>query len=146
MVYENIDKLIADAMKNHDNIRLSTLRLVKTKFMEYKTSKGAKPIDETIEISILRKMVTERKDAYGLYMAAGRKELADKEKNEMNIIEEFLPAEVTVEQIETAYNEILKTGIEPIKKNMGTFIRGIKEKLPTADGKTVSTFVNSRLS
>lgn len=146
MLYENIDKLIAEAMKNHDNIRLSTLRLIKTKFLEYKTSKGAKPIDEAIEITLLRKMVAERKDAIGLYIAAGRNELAEKENNEMKIIQEFLPAEVTAEQIKEAFNAVLGTGIEPIKKNMGLFIRGIKEKLPTADGKSVSTYVSQNLS
>lgn len=146
MIYENIDKLIAEAMKNHDNIRLSTLRLIKTKFLEYKTSKGAKPIDEAIEITLLRKMVAERKDAIGLYIAAGRNELAEKENNEMKIIQEFLPAEVTPEQIKEAFNAVLGTGIEPIKKNMGLFIRGIKEKLPTADGKSISTYVSQNLS
>ena len=146
MVYENIDKFIAEAMKNHDNIRLSTLRLIKTKFLEYKTSKGAKPIDEAMEITLLRKMVAERKDAIGLYIAAGRNELAEKENNEMKIIQEFLPAEVTPEQIKEAFNAVLSTGIEPIKKNMGLFIRGIKEKLPTADGKSVSTYVSQNLS
>lgn len=146
MLYENIDKLIAEAMKNHDNIRLSTLRLIKTKFLEYKTSKGAKPIDEAMEITLLRKMISERKDAVGLYIAAGRNELAEKENNEMKIIQEFLPAEVTPEQIREAFNAVLSTGIEPIKKNMGLFIRGIKEKLPTADGKSVSTYVSQNLS
>ena len=146
MLYENIDKLIAEAMKNHDNIRLSTLRLIKTKFLEYKTSKGAKPINEAMEITLLRKMVAERKDAIGLYIAAGRNELAEKENNEMKIIQEFLPVEVTPEQIREAFNAVLSTGIEPIKKNMGLFIRGIKEKLPTADGKSVSTYVSQNLS
>lgn len=146
MVYENIDKLIAEAMKNHDNIRLSTLRLIKTKFLEYKTSKGAKPIDETIEITLLRKMVSERKDAIGLYIAAGRNELAEKENNEMKIIQEFLPAEVTEEQINEAFNSVLSKGIEPIKKNMGIFIKEIKNMLPTADGKSVSTFVSKNLN
>jgi len=146
MVYEKIDKLIAEAMKNKDNIRLSTLRLIKTKFLEYKTSKGAKPIDENIEISILRKMVSERTDAIGLYLAAGRNELAEKEQNEMNIIKEFLPAEVTEEQISEAFNKVLSSGVEPIKRNMGVFIKEIKASLPTADGKTVSTYVQNHLS
>lgn len=146
MIYNNIDKLIAEAMKNHDNIRLSTLRLIKTKFLEYKTSKGAKPIDEGIEISLLRKMVSERKDSIDIYLSAGRNELAEKELTEMNIIKEFLPKEVTEEQIIEAFNAVLENGIEPSRKNMGLFIRGIKEKLPTADGKLVSTVVSSKLS
>ena len=146
MIYNNIDKLIAEAMKNHDNVRLSTLRLVKTKFLEYKTSKGAKPIDESIEINLLRKMVSERMDSIAVYLTANRNDLAEKEQNEINIIKEFLPAEVTEAQLQKAFNNVLNKGIEPIKRNMGVFIKSIKEELPIADGKTVSTFVSSRLS
>lgn len=145
MIYNNIDKLIAEAMKNHDNIRLSTLRLIKTKFLEYKTSKGAKPIDESIEINLLRKMVSEREDSVQIYLSAGRNELADKEMKEINIIKEFLPAEVTEEQIAEAFKKSLVDGVEPIKKNMGVFIRNIKTLLPTADGKTVSAYVSKNL-
>jgi len=146
MLYENIDKLIAEAMKNHDNTRLSTLRLIKTKFLEYKTSKGAKPIDENVEVSLLRKMVSERMDSISIYLSANRKELAEKETNEMNIIKEFLPAEVTEDQIKDAFNKVLGSGVEPIKKNMGIFIKEIKVALPTADGKTVSSYVQKHLS
>jgi len=146
MIYTNIDKLIAEALKNHDTNRLTTLRLIKTKFLEYKTSKGAKPIDENIEVSLLRKMVSERKDAIGMYMAAGRAELAEKEKSELSIIQEFLPAEITEEQIVAEFNNILATGLTPERKNMGLFIKNIKSVYPTADGKLISTVVSSRLS
>jgi len=146
MIYNNIDKLIAEAMKSHDEVRLQTLRLIKTKFLEYKTSKGAKPIDENIEINLLRKMVTERMDSIAIYLSANRKELAEKERNEVNIIKEFLPAEVTEDQIKMVFKKILNQGVEPVKKNMGIFIKGIKAELPTADGKVVSTFVSSKLS
>lgn len=146
MIYNNIDKLIAEAMKEHDNIRLSTLRLIKTKFLEYKTSKGAKPIDENIEITILRKMVNERKDSIEQYIAAGRPELAEKERKEMEIISEFLPAPITEENILEKFNSLLEEGIDPIRKNMGIFIKRIKDSYPTADGKMVSTIVSSKLS
>lgn len=145
MIYNTIDKLIAEAMKNHDNVRLSTLRLIKTKFLEYKTSKGAKPIDETIEISLLRKMVSERQDSIEQYTSAGRTELAEKEKNEMDIISEFLPTPVTEDKLVEKFESILLEGIEPIRKNMGVFIKKIKEAYPTADGKMISTIVSSKL-
>ena len=146
MIYENIDKLIAEAMKAHDEVRLQTLRLIKTKFLEYKTSKGAKPIDETIEISLLRKMVSERQDSIEQYTSAGRTELAEKEKNEIDIISEFLPAPVNEDKLVEKFESILLEGIEPIRKNMGVFIKKIKEAYPTADGKMISTIVSSKLS
>ena len=146
MVYENIDKLIAEAMHAHDVERLSTLRLIKTKFLEYKTSKGAKPIDENIEFSILKKMVDQRNESIAIYNDNNRTDLAEKELKELTIIKEFLPKEVTVEEIEKSFNNVLSQGIEPVKKNMGIFIKKIKEELPFADGKSVSSFVSKKLN
>jgi len=146
MVYNNIDKLIAEAMKNKDNVRLSTLRLIKAKFLEYKTSKGAKPIDEAVEINILRKMVSERNDSIAMYIAGNRNDLADKEINEIAVIKEFLPEDISEEQIADAFTDIVSNGIEPIKRNMGLFIKEIKSRYPTADGKTISSFVSKRLT
>lgn len=146
MIYNNIDNLIASAMKNHDNVRLSTLRLIKTKFLEYKTSKGAKPIDENIEITILRKMVNERMETVDIYRNAGRNELADKEEAEMNIIKEFIPEAPTEDKILEVFNDIANEGLTKERKNMGLFIKKIKEVLPLADGKTVSTVVMKNLS
>lgn len=146
MVYENIDKLIAEAMKNKDNNRLSTLRLIKTKFLEYKTSKGAKPIDEVIELSILKKMVDQRNESIMLYKENNRMDLAEKELAEITVIKEFLPEDVTEDQIKEAFDKILSEGFEPVKKNMGIFIKKIKEVYPFADGKMVSSLVQKNLT
>ena len=121
MIYDNIDNLIASAMKNHDNIRLSTLRLIKTKFLEYKTSKGAKPIDENIEITILRKMVNERMETVDIYRNAGRNELADKEEAEMNIIKEFIPEAPTEDKILEVFNNIANVFSPTIPSTISPF-------------------------
>jgi len=146
MIYENIDKLIAEAMKSKDEVRLQTLRLIKTKFLEYKTSKGAKPIDNNIEIQILNKMAIERKDAINIYKQANREDLMVKEENELNIIKEFLPKEVSVEEIEAEFNVIKKSGVTTERKNMGVFIKKIKEKYPNVNGKLLADFVSKKLS
>lgn len=146
MIYENIDKLIAEAMKSKDEVRLQTLRLIKTKFLEYKTSKGAKPIDNNIEIQILNKMAIERKDAINIYKQANREDLMVKEENELNIIKEFLPKEVTIEEIEAEFNVIKKSGVTTERKNMGVFIKKIKEKYPNVNGKLLADFVSKKLS
>ena len=145
MIYKNIDKLIAEAMKSQNEVRLRTYRLIKTAFMEYRTSKGAHEIDEATETQILRKMQVERADAIKMYTEAGRDDLARKEREEVEIIKEYLPAEITEKQILAAYDEVLAKGTEPIRKNMGLFIKAIKEKYPTADGKLVATIVGSNL-
>ena len=66
--------------------------------------------------------------------------------NELIIIQEFLPKEITKEQIEEEFVNILSNGVEPIKKNMGLFIKEIKNKYPMADGKLVSGIVASKLN
>lgn len=74
------------------------------------------------------------------YSKGGRLDLIDNETVEINILKELLPADITAEQI-VAVLKTLIGPIEPIKKNMGMFIKKIKETYPTADGKLVSNIV-----
>ena len=72
MIQEKLNELIKEAMKSGDKIRLETLRAIKTAEMEYRTAKNAKPLDESAEIGILRKMVSQREDAAAEYVRGGR--------------------------------------------------------------------------
>ena len=130
--------LIKDAMKSGDKLRLETLRAIKTAEMEFRTAKNAKPLDETAEIGILRKMVSQREDAAAEYVKGGREDLAQKELLEAEIIKKFLPAEITREAIEDAAREIIT---DRDMKKMGQYIKALKEKFPTADGKKISETV-----
>lgn len=146
MVHENIDKLIAEAMSAKEFNRVSTLRLIKAKFIEFKTAKNAKPLDDIAEMQILKKMADERKESIKIYEDARRYDLAEKELNELKVISSFLPKEPTDEEIKTKIEEHIELGIEPIMKNMGVLIKCVKEAYPAADGKKVSQFVKERLS
>lgn len=147
MIREKIENLISEATKNRNLFELETIRLVKTEIMKYNTSKEAvsKPMDDNIEISILKKMVKQRKESAELYKAGNRLELADKEIKEAEFIAQFLPKETSVEEIEEAVNSIISSGVEPVKKNMGRIIKEVKTKYPAADGKLVSQVVSSKL-
>ena len=147
MIYENIDKLIAEAMTKKEHERVSTLRLVKAKFIEFKTAKNAKPLDDVAEMTILKKMAAERRDSIKIYEENNRTDLADKEKAELNVIEEFLPKEPTEAEILGKLDDIIVGDkIDPVMKNMGMLIKKVKEAFPAADGKKVSDLVKSRLS
>lgn len=148
MIREKIENLISEATKNRNLFELETIRLVKTEIMKYNTSKEAvsKPMDDNIEISILKKMVKQRKESAELYKAGNRLELADKEIKEAEYIAQFLPKETSVEEIEETVNSIISSGVEPVKKNMGRIIKEVKTKYPAADGKLVSQVVSSKLS
>lgn len=141
-----IDQLIKQSMvkgnDKRDENRTATLRLIKAKYLEFLTAKNAKPLDDAAEINILKKMADERKESIKIYEENNRTDLADKEKAELAIIKEFLPAEVTEDQIKEAINEVIISGVTLERKNMGMFMKQIKQKYPMADGKVVSTMLN----
>ena len=142
MIQNQIDGLIKSAMLNKQASALRAYRAVKTAFMEYKTAKNAKPLDESAEINIIRKMISAREDAIQQFEAAGRLELAKAEAEEIVYLKPMLPPEVSEEEIR-AYAEsvIIEKGIQ----NMGKYVKVLKEKFPTTDGKLISTIVKSLL-
>ena len=142
MIQNQIDGLIKSAMLNKQASALRAYRAVKTAFMEYKTAKNAKPLDEAAEINIIRKMISAREDAIQQFEAAGRLELAKAEAEEIVYLKPMLPPEVSEEDIR-AYAESIIT--EKGMQNMGKYIKVLKEKFSTTDGKLISTIVKSLL-
>ena len=142
MIQDQIDELIKSAMKNSQHAALRAYRAVKTSFMEYKTAKNAKPLDEVAEINIIRKMISAREDAIQQFKDAGRNELAEAEAEEITYLKPMLPPEVSEDDIR-AYAESIIT--EKGMQNMGRYIKALKDKFPTADGKLIATIVKSFL-
>ena len=142
MIQNQIDGLIKSAMLNKQTSALRAYRAVKTAFMEYKTAKNAKPLDEIAEINIIHKMISAREDAIQQFEAAGRLELAKAEAEEIVYLKPILPPEVSEEDIR-AYAESIIT--EKGMQNMSKYVKVIKEKFPTTDGKLISTIVKSLL-
>ena len=145
MYSEKIDKMIMEALKAGEKIKAGAFRMLKSEFLVFKTAKNAKPLDDAAEISIIKKMIKQRQDAAKEYLEVGRLELADNELDEVEVLKVLLPAEITEEQIKEAVKEVANT-IVPIKKNMGVFMKAVKAKYPTADGKMVSQIVSAFLS
>ena len=144
-----LNALIMEAMKNHDTVRTETLRAIKSAFLNWQTSKenAGKDLSEAEEIQIIKKMVKQRQESIEQYLAAGRKELADAEQAQINVLETFLPQAATEEDILRAFNDAkTANGWEPEKKNMGLFVKAIKAALPNADGKMVAQLVQTQLS
>ena len=142
MIQNQIDGLIKSAMLNKQASALRAYRAVKTAFMEYKTAKNAKPLDEAAEINIIRKMISAREDAIQQFEAAGRLELVKAEAEEIVYLKPMLPPEVSEEDIRAYAESVI---IEKGMQNMGKYIKIIKEKFPTTDGKLISTIVKSLL-
>ena len=142
MIQDQIDELIKSAMKNSQSGALRVYRAVKTAFMEYRTAKNAKPLDEAAEINIIRKMISAREDAIQQFKDAGRTELAEAEAEEITYLKPMLPPEVSEDDVR-AYAESIIT--EKGMQNMGRYIKVLKEKFPTSDGKLIATIVKSLL-
>ena len=142
MIQDQIDELIKSAMKNSQPGALRVYRAVKTAFMEYRTAKNAKPLDEAAEINIIRKMISAREDAIQQFKDAGRTELAEAEAEEITYLKPMLPPEVSEDDVRV-YAESIIT--EKGMQNMGRYIKALKEKFPTADGKLIATIVKSLL-
>lgn len=145
----DIDKLIAGALKERNEIKVTSYRAVKTAEMNYKTAKNAKPLDEAAEMQIIKKLVTQRTESASIYRENGRPELADREETEIAYLKELLPPEVSKDDIIAAVLAwaIAESNGETIPKNrMGEAVKAVKAKFPTADGKLVADCVKERLA
>lgn len=143
MIKEKLDSLIMSAMKGGSKTELSVFRMIKTKFMEYSTSKGAKELTVDIEYNLIKNMIKSRQDSAQKYKECDRLNLMTIELDEIRILQSFLPPEVSEDEIRKI---IESSEIEFKISNMGTLIKYVKEKLPLVDGKRVSELVKSYLS
>lgn len=145
----DIDKLIAGALKERDEIKVASYRAVKTAETNYKTAKNAKPLDEAAEMQIIKKLVTQRTESASIYRENGRSDLADREEAEIVYLKELLPPEVSKDDIVATVLAwaIAESNGETIPKNrMGEAVKAVKAKFPTADGKLVADCVKERLA
>lgn len=143
MINEQLNKLIMTAMKGGEKAKAEVFRAIKSEFLKFQTAKNAKPLDESAEISILRKMLKEREEDARLYAEKGRADLAEANEYEAGILAELLPKAASEEDIMAQIEAFIASTGEPTleKKNMGACVKFVKAALPTADGKTVSTLV-----
>lgn len=143
------DKIIGDltaAMKAKDTNRLSVLRMVKANLMNRQIEKGGDLTDEEIT-KVLQSLVKQRRDSIEQYENAGRAELAEKEKAELAVIEDYLPQAASVEEIEKAVSDaIAETGASSMKE-MGAVMKAAQARLAgkAADGRAVSETVKAKL-
>ena len=134
------------AMKAKDAARLSALRMVKAAVQNREIERGGELSDEEMT-RLLQSLVKQRRDSVEQYERGGRAELADKERAEIAVIEEYLPRAASREEIERAVSEaIAETGAASMKE-MGAVMKAAQAKLVgrNADGRTVSEVVKSKL-
>lgn len=136
------------AMKAKDVQSLEALRAVKSAMLLAQTETGAKQdLSEADELKILQKQVKQRKDSAAIYTEQGREDLAGPELAQAAVIEQFLPKQLSEEEVAKVVDAIIaETGASSMK-DMGSVMGMANGKLAgKADGKTISTVVKARLS
>lgn len=135
------------AMRAKDKQRLETLRAIKSAILMANTEAGAKDLTEDDEMKILIKLAKQRKDSLEIYEQQGRDDLAADERAQLEVIEGFLPKQMTEEELEEYLKELFVRldvkGPQGMGKVMGT---ASKELAGKADGKTISAKVKQLLS
>ena len=144
------DKVSADiqaAMKAREKVRLEALRGAKKEFLEAKTAPGANgELTDEQAIKILTKMVKQRKESARIYVDNGRQELADNELAESAVLEEYLPKQLTPEELEAELKAIIAETGATSAKEMGKVMGVATKRLAgRADGRTIQGVVKSLL-
>ncbi len=135
------------AMKAKDEVALRTLRAIKSAIIIEKTAEGATgEIDEATEIKMLQKMAKQRKDSLQIFEQQQREDLASKEREELVIIEQFLPAQMGEEEIKQALQLVIAQVGARSMADLGK-VMGIasKELAGKADGKLIASLVKELL-
>lgn len=138
---------LKEAMKSKDEDALRSLRAIKAEIIKAKTDPGAGGvITEDGEIKLLQKMAKQRKDSLEIFEKQGRTDLADKEKAELSVIEQFLPEQLSAEQLKEIIAELIKETGASGPADMGKVMGAATKKLAgKADGKAISTQVKALL-
>jgi uncharacterized protein YqeY len=143
-----INEQLKKAMLAKDEKGLRGLRAIKSAILLAKTAEGgAAGLSEEAEIKMLQKLVKQRKDSIEVFEKQGRADLALKEKEEVDVIEQFLPKQMTAEEIKVAVAEVIKesglSGMGALGQVMGLATKKLAGK---ADGKAISTVVKELLA
>jgi len=148
-IAEKITNDLTAAMKARDEHRLGTLRMVKSAIKNREIDKRA-PLDDQETLAVLSTLIKQRKDSIEQFTKGGRKELADKEAAEIQIIEGYMPKAAGEEEIAKVVKSAISEMGSPTMKDMGTVMKASMSKFAAAgtrvDGKMVSEIVERELA
>ena len=144
---EQVQKDMVDAMRNKQELRLSTLRMVKAALKNKEIDKRA-ALDEKEELQVFSTLIKQRKDSIDAFEKGNRPELAKKEAEEIAIIEAYMPKAVSEADVTAAVRASIAEMGSPTMKDMGTVIKNVMARFAGArvDGKLVSETVKKELA
>ncbi len=137
---------LKEAMKAKDKVALESLRAIKSAILLAQTSGSDKELTKDDEIKLVQKLVKQRKDSAALYAEQGRADLAEPELAQAKILEQFLPEQLSQEELEKEIKAIIDQSGASSMKDMGKVMGMASKKLAgKADGKAISTVVKQLL-
>ena len=144
---ENINEDLKTAMKSGDKVRLETLRMLRAQILEFEKSGLNRTMTEDDSMKILLSAVKKRKESVEVYEKAGRKELAEKELKEIEIIQNYLPKQMSKEEAEIIIAKIIADTAATSSKDIGKVMPPIMKELKgKIDGKIINEIVKQKLS
>ena len=144
---DQVQKDLVAAMKAKDEFRLSAVRMIKAALMKYKVD-SMKPLDEAAELQLLKTLAKQRVEAAEAFRKGGRPDSAEKEEAELRLIESYMPAAPSDEEMDAAVQKALaETGITSLKQ-MGVVMKAAQASLAgkRIDGKLLSEKVRTKLT
>lgn len=146
MIKEKLLNDLKEAMKDKNLIRKNTIQMVRAAVLQVEKDKQIELTDEQV-IEIIAKESKKRKDAEEEFEKSGREDLIKQNKEEIEILTEYLPKQLSAEEVEKIVNEVIAETGATNMQDMGTVMKAAKEKIgAAADGKTISDAVKKLLS
>lgn len=146
MLSERIKEDMKSAMRAKDKVRLGAIRMILSAFKQYEVDEQA-PVTDEVALKLLDKMLKQRRDSVAQYEQAGREDLAEKERAEMAVIQSYLPAPLSPEELEQLIDAaISETGAETVR-DMGRVMNVLRPKIQgRADMGQVGQLVKQKLN
>lgn len=144
---EKINDDLKEAMRSGDKVRLETLRMIRAQILEFEKSGAGREMNEEDDMKILLSAVKKRKESIEQYEKAGRKELVEKEQRELEIIQHYLPQQMSKEDAEKIITTIItETGATSAKDFGKVMSAAMKELKGKIDGKIINEIVKQKLA
>lgn len=144
MIADKLQQMIGEAMKAHDEVRVSTLRLLSSAF-NYEFIAKQHKLTEEEELVVIQKQAKQRRDSIEAYKKAGAEDRAAREEAELKILQEFLPPEIDEATLSKLVEEAINLSGAKTTSDMGRVIGMVKAKAPNADGSKIAQIVSSKL-
>lgn len=144
------DKLMTDmknAMREKNQVKLDVIRFVQAAVKNKEIELRPNPISSDDVLTVLKKLVKQRKESIDQFKAANRQDLVDKEAGELKILEEYMPAQLGKDQIEKIVTEVIAEIKASSIKDMGAVMKAVSAKTQgSADNKIVSEVIKAKLT